>query len=84
MSLPTTIPWLAIRGRTSGVPVQRMPSLLTRLSRRSLWPELTSALAALAAAGYVAADGLREGFPLDDAWIHMVYGLGVVRGGSLS
>jgi hypothetical protein len=59
-----------------------MLALLTRLC--ALWPELTSALAALTAAGYVAADGLREGFPLDDAWIHMVYGLGIVRGGSLS
>ncbi len=61
-----------------------MQAVSRRLWRRSLWPDLTSAAAAVAAAGYVAEDALRAGFPLDDAWIHMVYGLGVVRGGSLS
>lgn len=46
-------------------------------------PELVALLAALGAALYVSR-GVHGGFPLDDAWIHMVYGSSFATSGTLS
>jgi hypothetical protein len=51
---------------------------------RSLWPEWTAAAAAAFAAWVVGGEALLFGFPIDDAWIHMVYGLSLRDEGALA
>ena len=53
-----------------------------RWKRRAagLGPELLAGLSAIVTASFVAGRSLGAGFPVDDAWIHMVYGLAVRRG----
>ena len=51
-----------------------------RTSGSGFLPEIASAIVAVYAALFVAGTALRRGFPVDDAWIHMVYGLSLRRG----
>jgi hypothetical protein len=53
-------------------------------SLRRMAPEGVSAVVAAVAAAYVARGEWSHGFPLDDAWIHMVYGLELARDHALA
>src|SRR5450432_3663761 len=47
-------------------------------------PEVVAASIALVAAAFVGSGAWRLGVPLDDAWIHMVYGLALRDEGALA
>ncbi len=51
---------------------------------RRIAPEILAAALAVAAALYVAGRALDDGFPLDDAWIHLQYGLELKKSGTLA
>ena len=51
---------------------------------RRIAPELLVAALAVAAALFVAGRALGDGFPLDDAWIHLQYGLELRKSGTLA
>lgn len=61
------------------IPAAPGPSKLRRFL-----PELVSAVAAVVASVVVAGPALGKGFPLDDAWIHLVYGLSLSEGGGFA
>jgi hypothetical protein len=51
---------------------------------RRIGPQAVAAALAIAAARFVTGDSFGQGFPLDDAWIHMVYGLALRSSGILA
>lgn len=61
-----------------------LPGSMSSVNPRRWVPELVSALFAVMASVFVAGDAWGRGFPLDDAWIHMVYGLSLSEGGGFS
>ena len=58
-------------------------AIVRRLAQR-VGPEIAAVIVAVTTARFIGSGAWRVGFPLDDAWIHMVYGLALRNEGALA